>query len=655
MVKVLAERHQAIFRDRAAILYGNSAPGLLVTLFAASFLVFSFPPVNDSIFKFVWLGVLYLLLLARAVDALIWRKRYKDSQYDGRKAVTRYVSGTLSTAVMWAIYCICVFQHSDDIESSFIIITMSALAGGASNILSAHKFTAMSYSALLLGPPSIALLLGENSFQNMFGVLGLAYCVTIVVAASKSAHFTTNAIRLKNENAVLVNEMELKVAERTEKIYELSNLDPLTGLFNRTAFMERFSHLLSECRSEQKNLALLFIDLDGFKTVNDTLGHETGDRILRVTAERLESLREDDSALCRWGGDEFLLTHMTADKAKIHALARRLITGISEPYDILGTYHTVSATVGISLFPEHSKNADELIQLADTAMYYSKKQQVASVSLFTEGMRAKLHREQRLKAALAKAIELEQLRLVYQPIVDAEKETVVSFEALLRWTLDDEPVSPSEFITIAEQYGMIIPIGNWVLVQACKTAANWLERDETLPSISVNVSVVQLDHESFIFSLRQALIQSLLPPHKLQIEITESIFACDKERVLQSAEQIKKLGVKIAIDDFGIEYSSLSAIQELAPDALKIDRSFVHKLETGGKIIIEAVIRIAQALNYSIIAEGTETERQVAELRSMGVTNMQGFYFSHPLEESDIEKFLVSAKSLSIKDTNGKY
>jgi diguanylate cyclase (GGDEF)-like protein len=640
LVKLSVEQDNTMQQDRASLLYGNSTAGMLVTLFVGSFLVYSYPTPETLTFKYTWLVTLYVLVTIRFLDAYLWKKRNEAQDNQGRKAILRYSAGTLVTGVMWATYCIYVFRYASNTESSVIILTMAALAGGAANVLSAHKYTAMGYSFILLVPASLLLLISSNELQHIFGVLGLAYCMTILISANKSSDFTSNAIRLKNENATLVNQMELKVAERTETIYQLSNLDPLTGLYNRSAFMKHFSHMLAEDNESNSPIALLFIDLDGFKKINDTLGHETGDQILKQTSARLTYIQKKQHLLCRWGGDEFLFAYTTKDQPSPMAFATQLIQVISEPYECYGNYHSLSATIGIALSPEHATSADELIQLADTAMYYQKKHESATASLFTHDMRKRLLREQKIKTALSTAIERHQLRLVYQPIVQPKQSTIVAFEALLRWTLDNENIPPDEFIGIAEQYGLINSIGLWVLQQSCLVAANWPEVKGQKPAVSVNVSVIQLNSDSFMSDVREALVTANLPAEKLHIEITESVFAGDKENILERIKKLQATGVQVSIDDFGTEYSSLSAIQALAANTLKIDRSFVQNLDSSGLAIIQAVQNMAATLDYSVIVEGIETQQQAQILCDLGIDMMQGFYFAKPMERDDVKLFL---------------
>jgi len=628
-------------QDSADLLYGNAKAGILVTLFASSLLVFGFNTVEIQVQKYIWWAGMSLLMLVRMIDVYRWDRRDKDQDCDGKKAVMRFISGALISGIMWCAYCLYVFSYANSTELACMIIVVSALAGGAATVLAAHRFTAMSYALIMLGPFSIGMLLSFEQYQQILGLLGLAFSVVMMITAKKSADFTRNAIRLKNENALLVNQMEQKVAQRTAKIYQLSNLDPLTGLFNRSAFMH---HLQEQLKLSEKNgipIALLFIDLDGFKKINDTLGHETGDKVLKQTAKRLEQFRDEQHLLCRWGGDEFLITFMGADQDMAVNYANTIINKISEYYDFESNRLSIGATVGIALYPKHSTKADELIQLADTAMYYQKKSSPRSVGLFNKEMRQRLFREQKLKIGLAEAIDKQQLRMVYQPIVQSVSHQVVAFEALLRWDFDGENVPPDEFISIAEQYGLINSIGNWVLQQSCIAAAEWLDAcKNNQPSVSVNVSVLQLHNSNFIEFVESALGAAQLDAEKLTIEITESIFSNDKETMFHRIKELQSMGIKVSIDDFGTEYSSLSVIQDLAADTIKIDRSFINKLNTNGMAIIKAVKQMASTLNYDMIAEGIETQQQAEILSELGIEMLQGYYFAKPLELSKVKSYI---------------
>jgi len=485
-------------------------------------------------------------------------------------------------------------------------------------------------------PFSVGLVVSNQPYQHILGVLGLAFGLVMVFTARKSALFTHQAILLKNENSILVNQMELQVAQRTQKIYELSNLDPLTGLYNRTAFLSQLSTKIKDCEELQQLLVVIFIDLNGFKKINDTLGHDVGDQVLCQTASRLKNMQKDADILCRWGGDEFLYASAVQTSAQAISLAEALIASVSLAYEFDSNRLTLGATAGLAMYPEHEKSEKGLIQLADTAMYFQKNLDPGKAGMFSQSLGQKLYREQKLHNGLADAIEKNQLRLVYQPIVYANSHQVHLYEALLRWEFEGQAVAPLEFIKIAEQYGQIRLIGSWVLQQASLEAARWQQENDDSPAVSVNVSVIQLQDDEFIDIVAGALNTSGLHANKLHIEITESVFASDKNRLIRQIKILQSTGIKVSIDDFGTEYSSLSVMQDLAVNTVKIDRSFVEKLETSGFAIIKAVVQIANTLGYSVVAEGVETKEQANLLFNLGVDSLQGYYFAKPIEQRDL-------------------
>lgn len=329
-------------------------------------------------------------------------------------------------------------------------------------------------------------------------------------------------------------------------------------------------------------------------------------------------------------------------ETEVIAKGQEMIASVSAPYDIQANRISIGATIGVAFYPLHARNEVELIQLADTAMYYQKKRTPSTVGIFSDELGYKISREQKLKARLADAIEDNELRLVYQPILNTKDQSLFAFEALCRWQLDGEAVAPDEFISIAEQYGLIRKLGAWVLNQACVAARKWQMSSEHHQQIavSVNVSILQMQDEKFTEIVQAALAQSGLEAGALYLEITESIFASDMEKLLQQVLALQKMGVKVSIDDFGTGYSSLSVMQDLAVNLVKIDRSFINKIDTNGKPIVNAVMNIADGLHFKVVAEGVETPEQMAKLASLGVDYLQGYHFAKPMEESDIASYL---------------
>ncbi len=290
-------------RDAAELLYANSFAGILISMIASSALVFGFDNPGYAVFQQSWLSIMVMVLIMRLIDAFHWRSQVSGTDFDGKRAIHRFVSGTLITAVLWCVYVVTLYAHVEIIELACMIIVVSSMAGGSATVLAAHRLTAMVYVFILLVPFSIGMLTAtDQDYQNILGMLGLSFSIVMMVASKKASDFTAQAMYLKHENVVLLHHMEEQVAERTQEIYELSNIDPLTGLFNRSAFLNEANIQLEQAASKRELLALLFIDLDGFKKVNDSIGHATGDQVLAQTARRLQESAPDNNFLCRWGG-----------------------------------------------------------------------------------------------------------------------------------------------------------------------------------------------------------------------------------------------------------------------------------------------------------------------------------------------------------------
>ncbi len=632
-------------RDVAELLYSNSFSSIAMNLIAATGLVFTFESTLTAEIKQIWWLVFIAVLCFRLVDTLIWKKQARALNYNSSTAIYRFSISILSTCMLWAIYCVSILNHIEFFELTLMIVIASSMAGGATTILAAHKTVSITYSFIMLIPLSIALSLADEKFMNVIGMLGFAFFIVLSFSAKKTSDFTKQAILWKNQNRILVNNMEEEVSIRTKRIHELSNIDPLTGLHNRSAFLFDVAQRIQADSDKERSFALLFIDLDGFKKINDSLGHVVGDSILKLTAQRLLDLRPAEGILCRWGGDEFLLVVDHIDKDKTQIFAENVINSISEIYLVDNNYLNLSATIGIAIFPEHAKKATLLIQWADMAMYAKKRHAPSTVGFFDEKLREQIQQEIRLKDSLSEALNNDELYLVFQPIVDASSHSLISFEALIRWKHDGRIISPVEFIPIAEQYGQIIKIGHWVLRQACFIATTWPQSI----AVSVNVSVMQLQEDSFIASIEAVLMESKLAPQRLHIEITESVFAQDKNSIIHRVKSLQRLGIAVYIDDFGTEYSSLSIIQELSANVVKIDKVFIDKLETNGFSIVKAILHIARALSYKVVAEGVEHKTQADILRHLGVDYLQGYYFSKPIELMVLDQYIAS--KINMPDT----
>ena len=415
--------------------------------------------------------------------------------------------------------------------------------------------------------------------------------------------------------------------------------DPLTGLANRALFSDRVQHALSHRnRLSLSPLAVLFIDLDDFKTVNDSLGHATGDQLLKSVASRLEgALRLSDTA-ARLGGDEFgVLVEDMDGVGSAERVAQRIIEAIDRPFQLQGHEITIRPSIGIAVTEDRQAGVEELLRNADLAMYIAKRGGKDRYALYESGMHVAALGRLQMKADLDRAVDERRLVVHYQPIVDLESSRIVGCEALVRWNHPERGlVSPGEFIHVAEETGMINLLGRWVTREACGQVAEWIKSGLGAPRLTVNLSGRQLHDPGLVSDVTQTLQETGLDPSFLTFEITESALMTDIEASVQMLESLKSLGVQLAIDDFGTGYSSLSYLQRFPLDILKIDRSFVSGMELGDDeaALAQAVVRLGQTLHLRTIAEGVELEEQRAALITAGCLFGQGYLFSRPVEGS---------------------
>jgi diguanylate cyclase (GGDEF)-like protein/PAS domain S-box-containing protein len=423
--------------------------------------------------------------------------------------------------------------------------------------------------------------------------------------------------------------------------------DTLTELPNRALFLDRLEQALARNRRRRSLTAILFLDLDRFKLVNDSLGHQVGDELLSSIAPRLRQAVRASDTVARFGGDEFaIMVEDIPDERLAVETAERIAAAFAKPFALRGREHFVTTSVGIAL-SRGRDHADELIRDADAAMYRAKERGGARYELFDEVMRGRAIARLGVENDLRRALERDELALHYQPLVSLGTRAIVGVEALLRWYHPERGlISPAEFIPVAEETGMIEPIGRWVLEQACADAKRWQNaRHGTEPlGISVNLSGVQLANPELADVVVGALERSDLDPSCLSLEITESVLLADADSLTEVLAALKTTGVRVVLDDFGTGYSSLAYLTRLPLDALKVDRSFVNGLgsEPRDTAITQAIIAMAKVLGLGVVAEGVELPRQVTELRALGCGLAQGFHFSRPVPAAEITQMLVS-------------
>jgi diguanylate cyclase (GGDEF)-like protein len=433
------------------------------------------------------------------------------------------------------------------------------------------------------------------------------------------------------------------------RIEQLAHFDGLTGLANRNLFKERLDATLAKHRRLGTEFAVFLLDLDRFKNVNDTLGHQAGDKLLKGVAERIKATCGEADIAARLGGDEFAVIATPGNGNLLHRaeiLATRLIEAISAPDEIAGRPVVVGCSIGIALVPAHGERIDEILRNADLALYRSKSEGRNCFQIYSEQMKAEADRRSALEIDLREAIWGDQLEVHYQPVVDIVSRRVVSVEALARWNHPTRgPISPTEFIPVAEQTGLIVELGNWIMLQACRDAMQ-------MPSnikVAVNLSPVQFAKSNIVEWASFALADSGLPAARLEFEITEGVLLEETERNLNSLRELKDIGISIALDDFGVGYSSLAYLTKFPFDKVKIDKSFIDaldRMETGA--VISSIVELANSLNLAILAEGIETEEQRKRVRSLGIKYGQGFLFAEPVP---LDRLMFSVTHLGAKPT----
>jgi diguanylate cyclase (GGDEF)-like protein len=541
--------------------------------------------------------------------------------------------------------------------------TFDMRVGGANSIAMAKPLKTFSdgeQAVLLLAYPRAEALADAHKLQLALAAMTLLGLLVMGLATWKAAGRITQPLsrldeaagRLASGEHVQVqvrgsedlarlatsfNGMVAKNAEREQRITQLAFNDVLTGLPNRTMFQQQLEQAFRASEGNGGLFALHCLDLDQFKAINDTLGHPAGDTLLVEAGQRvLQAAR--GHFVARLGGDEFVVVQSVGDdRNAIDRLAREILSTMARPVSIDGNEVVPSTSIGIAIAPDDGDGGETLLRNADLALYRAKEAGRGTYAFFEESLNQRAQERRQLETDLRLALERGEFELHYQPLFDLDQNRVCSFEALLRWNHPKRGViSPVDFVPIAEDTGLIVPIGAWVIREACRRAVSWPDHVR----IAVNVSPIQFHrgvlHESFL----RALADSGLAPNRLEAEITESVFLEGSDTTLRLLHALRALGVRIALDDFGTGYSSLSYLQSFPFDKLKIDRSFIQNLLTrdGAPAIVRAITELAHALNMEVTAEGVEESAQLAELRAYGCSSVQGYLFAEPMSGADVDQ-----------------
>jgi diguanylate cyclase (GGDEF)-like protein/PAS domain S-box-containing protein len=484
--------------------------------------------------------------------------------------------------------------------------------------------------------------------------VGMATGVVLVRRNGHEAGIEDSAAPIHDRNgevtgAVLVFHDVTASRGMTEKMTHLAQHDALTDLPNRVLVNERLVQAIALARRHGRKAAVLYLDVDRFKHVNDSLGHAMGDKLLLSIATRLLACVRVSDTVSRQGGDEFLVLLPDIERPQDAAyFAAKMLTALALPHHIDAQELHVTISIGIGLYPDDGQDADSVIRSADTAMYHAKEIGRNNYQFFAPDMNTRVLERLSTEGRLRGALERGEFSLHYQPKMNLETGAVIGTEALIRWL---HPVRgtilPEQFISIAEDCGLITPIGNWVLREACRQAKAWEDAGLEVMPVAVNISAVQFRHQDFLEDVRGILTETGLEPRSLELELTESVLMQDAESTGSTLRALKTMGVQLSVDDFGTGYSSLSYLTQFPIDTLKIDQSFVHKmlLNANDASVISAVISMGRNLNQRVIAEGVETEEQFRFLQARQCNEGQGYYFCHPLKTEDFVKFVKTRAS----------
>ncbi|MFN4005537.1 MAG: putative bifunctional diguanylate cyclase/phosphodiesterase [Hylemonella sp.] len=644
-------------------LYG-ALPSILVNLTLM-------PPVVAAVFwgkastafLVAWLVAALLVLIVRFALARIYA-RVRPGAAQARVWAWYFTATSLASGLLWGVAGWALFNPAQTAAVIFLYVCVIGLAAGSIIVTSYWLPAFYAYAVPSLGLSIARLLLEGDGVYTSLAVLMLMYLAIISRVARRQNQVARELFALKFENEDLVRQLsqerdsalhmneilDQRVRERTaelerevatrkqaqEELYRIAHHDALTGLPNRLAFTKYLRQALAAQPAPE--LAVLFIDLDRFKEINDTLGHATGDAVLCAAARRLAQLDEAALFCARLGGDEFVVVlDARAGLSEVYRYARLCIERLSAGYEIDGTALFVSASIGICLAPGDGRDLDTLVRNADTAMYDAKNAGRNRYSFYRPEMTALATERARLERLLRTALDRGEMSLAYQIKVDAHGRPT-GLETLLRWNSPElGAVSPAQFVPVAEETGFILRLGEWVLGQCCTQLAQWRERGLPIPQIAVNLSAKQVEDGDIVQAVRRALEQARLPAAFLELEITESALMSmsDGQAVLND---LSALGVRLAIDDFGTGYSSLAYLRHLPIDCLKIDRSFVSGLGqgSGDDAIVGAILALARSLDLKTVAEGVETPVQLQALRRLGVDEIQGYLYARAVPAQDV-------------------
>ncbi len=665
-------------RDKAEQLHAAVLPTVLIGMLTTAVATWIAWTTDNATRLSIWAGVSMILFLAHWVDGRTSRRQARSPRPAARPdwpfVVKRHLTLLALSGASWVAYSLMFLGNLDVIGRVSVLSMLTCMATGMMVSVSIIPYFSNALTVLLIGPASVMILMGQRDDAHM-GLVSLGFMAAIIawshinerriavaigmtrlndklvvdtIRQQKTVESLNRELRQAQDSLLELNQqLEERVRQRTsllrreiteregyqKRLESLASSDPLTGLANRARLASSIALELDAALEGKTRVAVYFIDLDRFKEVNDVMGHYTGDRVLEAVSARLSVLAVDAGCVARWGGDEFVVVQAVGESTDddLESFATSIVTSVSEPIWVGNSKAIIGASVGIAVFPEHGNDPESLIRHADLAVYQAKLAGRSCIRMFRPDWQHRARERIQMIQALKDAIESDSLTLNYQPILDPVTGNVASMEALLRWRhADFGVVSPAVFVALAEESGLMVALGNWVLRRACHDARHLV--GPYCDRVAVNASAHQFTQGDFKGVLEEAMQDSGLDPRSLELELTETVYAHDANQVRETLQAIRRLGVKIAIDDFGTGYSSLAYLQRFPVDVLKVDRSFVRDIDSGGDTIIAAVTSLARSLGVQVVVEGIETIEQLVHVRNLGADQVQGFLFAKPME-----------------------
>lgn len=594
---------------------------------------------------------LHLLLSAWRLSVLRRFDREQAAQNTALDSSLAIRLGCLASGFLWGLLAMLPYPPQDVQVPLFMAFCLAGVTAGGANAMAAELGSALLFQLSIFSVFATRLLIIEtDAVYHGMGISASLYSLFMALWTLRMHLNAVAAIRRQLDG----NERERQLAERETRYRDLAHHDALTGLPNRLSLEVRMPDLLATAAVDSRKLAVVYIDLDHFKDINDSRGHRCGDLLLANAAVRLRECVRRDDLVVRMGGDEFVVVASHAqDLQQIEQLAQRLAASISQPLTHEGDILAASATMGIAVYPDHGTDADQLLKNADIALYQAKAAGRGGYRLFASEMSVAFHERIFLERALTRAIGTEQLFLEYQPLIDLTTGRLTGLEALLRWRHPERGlVSPLVFIPIAEHCGLIDTIGAEVLKLVCQQLRDWQSAGLQVVPVAVNVSPTQFEGDSLVDLVLVTTDEYQVSPSLLQIEITETALMKGTGQVEATLRRLRELGVKVLIDDFGIGFSSLNHLKNLAIDGLKVDRSFVQDMidDERDAAIVAAIVDIAKNLELDVLAEGVESSRHIEHLLDLGCRGGQGHFLHEPIIAEQCSALLqLAANDASVR------